>query len=105
MISQHFKERYQERVHSLNISNDLKRNILQKVMNRVVNSRVSSESVCIHKFDTERDLPRYDDENELWITIRDRVVTTIIRRSEHNRKYTSEIGFDVQQIEYDLVKV
>ena len=105
MITQHFKERFQERVNVLDICQDTKKKILQKCLHRVQNSRVQSEVVCIHKFDTERDLPHYDTENELWITIRENRITTIIRRDENNRRYTTEVGFDVERMSYDLIKV
>jgi len=103
MITQHFKERFQERVNVLDIQQSVKKQILLKVLDRVEQSTTSSEVVCIHKFDIESDLPRYDDENELWITIRDNRVTTIIRRNENNTKHTSTHGFDVEKMSYDLI--
>ena len=105
MITQHFKERFQERVNVLDISQDTKKKILQKCLQRVQNSQVQSESVCIHKFDKISDLPSWDTENELWITIRDKNITTIIRRDENHRRYTTEVGFNVEKMSYDLIRV
>ena len=46
---------------------------------------------------------RYDNENELWVTIRNQVVTTILRRNENDKKFTSRVGFKVENVEYDLI--
>ena len=102
-FSHHFEVRFQERVLSLNLSKEIKTSIRRKILERVIKSRYSSESICIYKFDIENDLPRYDNENELWVTIRNQVVTTILRRNENDRKFTSKVGFKVENIEYDLI--
>jgi len=100
METRHFSERFQERVGVLDIPSDLVMSLYDKSIEVTRNSRVESESVCIHIFN--KDVVEHDSENELWVMIRNNVLVTVWRRNSENRDFTSCDGMRVDSVSYQL---
>jgi len=102
MVTNHFLERFRERIMELEIEREFGKKLLRKCMDLCQNSLLESESVCVHIFD-ENELPSWDTENELWVLIREGILITTWRRDSNHRYSTSERGMRVNKVSYDLV--
>ena len=100
-MNKHFIERFRERViKETHLSKELCRSILRKCLQVKSNSRYGHESVCVHVFD-KNDIS--DNENQLWVIIRNGILTTTFRRSDKHTHCTNEWGMNVDNVRYEFV--
>jgi len=102
MTTQHFNDRFQERVGRLEIPTNKVVELWEQSEKVTRHSTEKSESICIHIFDDE--VVKDDGENELWVLVRNNTLVTTWRRSSDNRTYTSSDGMNVDKMSYQLIK-
>ena len=101
MISQHFMERYQERVLNLGMGKNFETKLTRHILELCQKSN-QDESVCVYEFDSS-DLQDWDDENELSVIIKNNTLVTCIRRNKNDRRRTNPRHMNVDSVYYNQI--